>query len=308
MPPKTSSQPVSDQETINSPFTLLQNLLGTTALITASLFFMSWVYNRRYFEAFSLHGYSIRYTPQDYILNAKSALALNLFFLIILFVILIHPVSANPKFPRLVSLLNGISAVLALIYLIFDVWKSFLTWGVDNLVYKPSWPIIVSVIALLIYGILAPTFLFNKAKMSKYYAKVARLTAWSGLFSFGLVFMALTTNFIGSAEGNLDSSTNSRLLFINVATKEPLGFGIQPDLVMTDNEQGGYIYIYKNLRYLTYDEGVLYLLKPEQGVVRPLVHMIPLEKAYIVSLGPNIKMDDPVFAFPVQVTATPSQP
>jgi len=300
-------RPMRDRESQTSPLTFLQSFLGATAFLTASLFLISWIYNRRYFEAFGLHGYSIRYPTQDYILNAKSVLSIGLFVLVVLFAILIHPISASRKFRLSVSVLNGIGFIVVLIYLTVDIWTSFSTWGVNNLGYRTSWPTSLGVMTVLLYGAAAPTILFDKAQTSRGYIKLSRLIAWSGLLSIGVVLITVASNFIGSIEGNLDASVNSRLLSINIATKDPLGFGIQPDLITKDEKQNS-IFVYKNLKFLTQYEGVLYVLRPESGLLRPLVHVIPIEKAYVLSLGPNVNMADPIFALPIPGTITPSQP
>jgi hypothetical protein len=266
----------------DSPVTFLQNLLGATAFLSAIVFFISWIYNRRYFEAFGLHGYSIRYPTQDYILNAKSVLSISLFVLVLLFATLIHPISTNRKFRLSVSLLSGIGLIFVLVYLVRDIWISFSILGIGILGYKTSWPTLLGVITLLLYSIAAPTILFDKAVTSREYRKLSRLIAWSGLMAIGILLISLASNFIGSIEGSLDASVNSRLLSINIAAKEPLGFGIQPDLITQDENQGS-IYVYYNLRFLTQYEGVLYVLRPEQGVIRPLVHVLPVEKAYILT-------------------------
>lgn len=293
--------------TQDSFVSFLQILLGMTALFSATLFFVSWIYNRRYFEAFGLHGYAIRYSAQDYILNAKSVLSIALFVVALLVVLLPSQILANRRFRLLVSLVSIVGLILLLAYLIRDIWQSFSVWGLSVMAYRTSWPTLLAVLTLLVYSAAAPTILFEKATASYKYRRLSHLIAWSGPLALGILVILFASNFIGSIEGHLDASVNSRLLFVNVATEEPLGFGIQPDSIAWDDNQKS-IYMYINLRFLTQYEGLLYVFQPEQGVLRPLVHVISIDKATVLSLGPNASGVEPVFAPQATFTPTPSQP
>ena len=108
------------------------------------------------------------------------------------------------------------------------------------------------------------------------------------------LMVLLVSNYIGALEGKLDASVNSRLLSINIAVDRPLGFGITPDSIITKQGQQP-LYVYRNLRYLTQFEGSLYVFRPEKDVVLPMVHVIPLDKGYIISVGSNPQNADPLF-------------
>ena len=282
----------SEKEIFSMP--LLQSILGTTAFISALLFSIGWIYNRRYFEVFGIHGYTIRYPAQDYILNAKSVLSICILVAFVLLVIFIHPVVITRKFRLTVSISCYIVLVFIGVYFVRDVWVRIVTFGLNVSTYSTKWATLMLAIALLLYGAIAPTYLFKRATSSQQYHRFSRFISWSGLVAVVTLMVLLVSNYIGALEGKLDASVNSRLLSINIAVDRPLGFGITPDSIITKQGQQP-LYVYRNLRYLTQFEGSLYVFRPEKDVVLPMVHVIPLDKGYIISVGSNPQNADPLF-------------
>lgn len=272
----------------------LQSILGGAAFISALLFSVSWIYNRRYFEVFGIHGYTIRYPPQDYILNAKSVLSVSIFIIFISTIILMHPIAATRKFRLAVSIFCYTTLILVGIYLVRDIWMRFVKYGFDIAAYSTKWMTLMLVIPLLGYGAIAPTYIYKRAITSNQYRQFSQFVSWSGFTAIATLMILVTANYVGKLEGRLDASTHSRLLLINIATERPLGFGIAPDEVINNPAQQP-LYVYRNLRYLTQFEGVIYAFKPDQDITFPMVHVIPIEVGYIISVGPNTQNMNPVF-------------
>ncbi len=251
----------------------LQSILGTTALVSAALFYISWLYHRRYFEAFGLHANMISYEARDYILNAKSALAVNA--VIIAAVILSRfIVNFQSKKSRLtIALFSIIGFVAGIIYLISDVLLWSKAFGINIVGYRSAWVLIVFILALLLYSAIAPTFIHNRLEGSKRYKRLADSVTWSSLLVVGFLAISLSSNFIGYFEGKHDASITSRLPVVTVSTKYPIGVDIQPDFLTQDME-GNEIYFYYNLRLLAREGGTIYVLRPESNVVSPLVYMV----------------------------------
>ncbi|KAA3665453.1 MAG: hypothetical protein DWQ04_00510 [Chloroflexi bacterium] len=299
-PPKQKRD--SERTAKTNPFTWIQSLFGATALITAALFVVSWIYNRKYFGGMGLHGYTVRYTTQDYILNAKSVLAIGIVVLFLLIYLYINPKWMMYRFRLFISIIGMIGVLAILTYILIDLGFNLSSNGfkIGFYLYKTTYLTLLGIGSVFFYSIIAPTILYKKCINSKY-REYAYFIAWSSFSAFAIIFIGMTAHFLGVIEGRKDTSENSRLESISVATKEPLGFGIQPDEIITDNNQN-IIYLYYNMRFLTQFDGVLYVLKPEPGQGTPMIHVLPQDKAFAVSLGINWNELQPVFELP---TPTP---
>ena len=275
------------------PFELsvLQSLLGATALISASLFYVSWLYHRKYFGAMGIRAELVSYSTQDYILNAKSVLAVSTLMILLLVLARLRLDLESERLRRSIffSSISGLGVMI--VYTVIDILRLWSKVGAGVVGYRSAWMTGLAILALLAYSACASTFLFKWALASSYYKNLAPLIVWSSLVAIATLLISLGAALIGDFEGKYDASVSSRLPIINLATKRPLGFGIQPDMIMQD-AGGSEVYVYYHIRLVTQSKDILYVLRPEQRVIPAPVHAIPMAKVYALSFGQN---NGPIF-------------
>lgn len=267
---------------------VLQTILGMTALVSAALFYISWLYHRRYFEAFGLHANMIRLDARDYILNAKSALAINAIIIAVVILIRFFVDLRSRRFRFTIAIISLLGFLAGTIYLVTDIWSWGNKFGINIVGYRSAWVMLVFILVVLLYSTVASTLIYNRIQLSKSFQKIVIPVVWSSVLALGFLAISLTSSFIGSFEGKHDASITSRLPFVTIETKQPIGIGIQPDFLGKGATQVDERYFYYNLRLLAKEGSNIYLLRPEKGVSTPLVYMVDMSTIQSFSLGWSI--------------------
>jgi len=287
---KNSSPSEHRESQDEAPFelTTIQSLLGATALVSGVLFYLSWLYHRRYFEAFFIRSDQIVLSAHDYILGAKSVLALGSFVILLLAIARFHINFSDKKVRLSISNFGLVIALTVIVYLVVDIVNVWTQRGPGNPVYRSRWMVLLAFLTLAIYSILAPTTIYNRTVISVKYKGIAPLVSWSGMLASVILLMSLAANYIGRYEGIYDTTVNSRLPLINIATHDPIGLDIQPDAILFDSNYKK-VYVYYNLRHLVTSNDNLYVLrlKAGQGYAPPPTYVIPMSKAYFITFGPR---------------------
>jgi len=264
--------------------TLLQTILAGSALITAALIYVGWLYHRRYLGIFGILPELMNYGTQDYILRARYPLAAG-FLVAIPLLISAYIVNFSKKTARVLLLL--LSLLFALSIVLFKIIQATF----DSIVLRPiffqydlSWRAILVFGILLLYSALSASYIFIGALKRGVGTKKLSLFVWSGYVSLAFISISTFATYLGYYDAKIDSSPQSSLMPIRLATYDLLGFDLQPTSTFKDENQH-HVYYYDDLRYLSLNNDYLYVFRPRYGFQAPNTYIISMNKVYSLSFG-----------------------
>lgn len=284
--------------------TLAQNILGTTAFITAVLLSISWLYHRGYLKAFDLKPELVSYSTQDYILNARTVLAVSSLILLVTVFSRLFINYTDTRIRVFICAVNSVGIVLLLIYLAVDISRFVAVLGYNWVSYRPYWMLALGAVTFLLYGCLAPTVFYRFVATSSKYQKLANLVSWSGFLALALLGVIWLAHFMGYHEGRYDSVSTSRLPEVSIGLKHLLGVDTVPDqtLLVADGEE---TYVYYNLRLLTRNNDIWYVFRVNQGTAPPDVFAVQTSDIKMMSLGRHVVPLIPTPVPPATPVSTP---
>jgi hypothetical protein len=265
---------------IGIELSMIEFVIGATAITSATSLFFGWLYHHAYFDVFNMKPEWLGYSLQDYILGSRNVFILGTLIIFALFMAKLRFDFGRADLRLLLFWISIIGFIGLIAYLIYDVAHFLSTRGLTAVTYRPLWITIFSLSIFFAYSISASTLFYKYLNDSNKYRAWGPYAVWSGYAALAFMGLAFLATVMGYLEGTYDASeTSTRLARVNVITRTELGFEIKPDRVSNDNT-GTEIYTYYNLRLLAQKDDTLYVFR-----IGSPVYMLQKSNLYSLMLG-----------------------
>src|SRR5919108_5840867 len=154
---------------IGIELSVIEFVIGATAITSATSLFFGWLYYHAYFDVFNMKPEWLGYSLQDYILGSRNVFIIGALIIFALFMAKLRYDFGRTDLRLLLFWISIIGFVGLIVYMIYDVANFLSTRGLTVVTYRPLWITVFSISIFFAYSISASTLFYKYLNRSNKY-------------------------------------------------------------------------------------------------------------------------------------------